>query len=229
MQYSPVEEGVFLTRPNRFIAHVALPEGVVVCHVKNTGRCAELLIPGRAVFVQRCAPDSPRKTKFDLIAVRKGDLLVNIDSQAPNKAFEEFLRAGRVPGLSAPALVHPESTWGDSRFDFYAEQGTRRFFLEVKGVTLEENGAALFPDAPTERGVKHLRELARAAKEGFGTYAVFVLQMKGMRTFAPNTAAHPAFAGAMRDARSAGVTLLAYDCVVRPDAMRLDAPVPILL
>lgn len=229
MQYDLVEEGVFLARPNRFIAHVALPEGTVVCHVKNTGRCAELLVPGAAVFVQRFPPDSPRKTKFDLIAVRKGGLLVNIDSQAPNKAFGEFLRAGRVPGLPAPTLVRPESVWGDSRFDFYAEQGAGRFFLEVKGVTLEENGAALFPDAPTERGVKHLHELSGAAQEGFGAYAVFVLQMKGMHTFAPNTATHPAFAQAMRGARAAGVTLLAYDCVVRPDALALDAPVPILL
>ncbi len=225
MKYGTVVPGRFLARPNRFIAHVELEGGTQVCHVKNTGRCRELLVPGARVYLEDFGPDTRRKTRYDLIAVEKGDLLINMDSQAPNKAVGEFLRAGGL--WEAPTLVRPETKWGNSRFDFYLEQGDRKAFLEVKGVTLEEKGLALFPDAPTLRGVKHLEELAAAAKAGYEAYALFLVQMKGVRTFRPNWALHPQFGQALADAAAAGVTVLAYDCRVTPDSMVLDAPVPL--
>ena len=225
MKYGTVVPGRFLARPNRFIAHVELEGGTQICHVKNTGRCRELLVPGARVYLEDFGPDTRRKTRYDLIAVEKGDLLINMDSQAPNKAVGEFLRAGGL--WEAPTLVRPETKWGNSRFDFYLEQGDRKAFLEVKGVTLEEKGLALFPDAPTLRGVKHLEELAAAAKAGYEAYALFLIQMKGVRTFRPNWALHPQFGQALADAAAAGVTALAYDCRVTPDSMVLDAPVPL--
>ena len=225
MKYGTVVPGRFLARPNRFIAHVELEGGTQVCHVKNTGRCRELLVPGARVYLEDFGPDTRRKTRYDLIAVEKGDLLINMDSQAPNKAVGEFLRAGGL--WEAPTLVRPETKWGNSRFDFYLEQGDRKAFLEVKGVTLEEKGLALFPDAPTLRGVKHLEELAAAAKAGYEAYALFLVQMKGVRTFRPNWALHPQFGQALADAAAAGVTVLSYDCRVTPDSMVLDAPVPL--
>lgn len=229
MRYDAVVPGVFLARPNRFVAMVDIEGRPTACHVKNTGRCAELLVPGAPVYLAACPPGCARKTQYDLVAVRKGPLLINMDSQAPNRAFGEFLRAGRLPGLEAPESVRAECQWGNSRFDFFALQGERRVLLEVKGVTLEQDGLALFPDAPTLRGVKHLRELAGAAAAGYEACAVFVIQMKGPRSFAPNRRTHPAFADALCAARDAGVRLLAYDCRITPDSMALDRPVPILL
>lgn len=224
MVYPNTTAGTFLSRPNRFIARVRLPDGEEkTVHVKNTGRCRELLLPGAAVILVR--GDAPgRKTEYDLVAVYKGDTLINMDSQAPNAAAKELL-----PRLFPGALLRPETVWGASRFDFYLEQDSRRIFVEVKGVTLEENGRALFPDAPTERGVKHLRELIRARAEGFETYVLFLIQMKGCHAFSPNEATHPAFAEALREAKAAGVGILCYDCRVSEDSMTADAPVAVEL
>lgn len=227
MRYERIQKGRFLDRPNRFIAHVEVDGAVQVCHVKNTGRCRELLIPGTTVYVDEAPPDAVRKTRYDLVAVEKGPLLINLDSQAPNRAAGEFLRAGGL--FDSPQLVRPETKWGNSRFDFYVEAAGRKIFLEVKGVTLERDGLALFPDAPTQRGVKHLEELAACAGQGYAAAALFVIQMKGVHAFSPNEETHPAFADALRKARDAGVALYAFDCAVTPDSMSLDAPVPILL
>lgn len=225
MTYANSHSAVFLSRPNRFIAHVERNGVTEICHVKNTGRCRELLIPGARVFLER-AQNPARKTKYDLIAVYKGERLINIDSQAPNKIFAEWIVGG---GFQNVTLVRPESRYGNSRLDFYIEAGERKIFAEVKGVTLEEDGVALFPDAPTERGVKHLRELASCVRERFDAYAVFVIQMKGARYFTPNVRTDPAFAQALREARDAGVNLLAFDCNVTPNAIMPADPVPILL
>lgn len=216
--------GIFLARPNRFIAHVEINGGVEVCHVKNTGRCAELLIPGSRVYVQRS--DNPaRKTKYDLISVYKGENLVNMDSQAPNKAAAEF-----IPELfENVSLVKAEAKHGDSRYDFYIEAGERRIFMEVKGVTLEEAGTALFPDAPTQRGVKHLNGLVNCISEGYEAAVLFVIQMKGVDRFMPNERTHPEFAAALRAAHKAGVQVYAMDCTVTPEEMTIDRPVPVIL
>lgn len=227
MNYGTVVPGRFLARPNRFIAHVELDGQTQICHVKNTGRCRELLVPGAQVYLEDFGPDTKRKTRYDLIAVEKGSLLINMDSQAPNKAVEEFLRAGGL--WESPSLVRPETKWGNSRFDFYLEQGERKAFLEVKGVTLEQEGLALFPDAPTQRGVKHLEELTAAAAAGFEAYVLFLIQMKGVHTFRPNWELHPQFGQALVQAAQAGVHVLAYDCRVTPSTMVLDAPVPVNL
>ena len=222
MQYSNVVPGRFVSRPNRFLAQVETADGVQTCHVKNTGRCAELLLPGAPVWLQRFGADAKRKTKFDLIAVQKGALLLNIDSQAPNAAAREFLASGGLGWI--PSVLRPEYTWGDSRFDFYLEHGGRRCLAEVKGVTLEEDGTALFPDAPTLRGIKHLEGLSRAAAQGFACCVLFVVQFSPAAAFAPNRRTHPAFADALRAARDAGVRVLAYDCAVTPESMVLRAP-----
>ena len=227
MKYGTVVPGRFLARPNRFIAHVELDGQTQICHVKNTGRCRELLVPGAQVYLEDFGPDTKRKTRYDLIAVEKGSLLINMDSQAPNKTVEEFLRAGGL--WESPTLVRPETKWGNSRFDFYLEQGERKAFLEVKGVTLEQEGLALFPDAPTQRGVKHLEELTAAAAAGFEAYVLFLIQMKGVHTFRPNWELHPQFGQALVQAAQAGVHVLAYDCRVTPSTMVLDAPVPVNL
>lgn len=224
MKYGEVLPGRFLSRPNRFIAQVALPEGEAVAHVKNTGRCRELLTPGARVYLERAAQPA-RKTAYDLIAVEKGPLLVNMDSQAPNRVFREFAPAF-LPGLTG---LRAEVVFEDSRFDFYVEAGARRAFVEVKGVTLEENGLALFPDAPTQRGVKHLNGLCRAMEAGYEAYVCFVIQMKGVSAFAPNDRTHPQFGEALRRAAAAGVAVRAYDCRVTPDSLQMDSPVPIRL
>lgn len=226
MQYQRIEKGRFLSRPNRFIAHVELDGRTEVVHVKNTGRCRELLIPGATVYLEKS--DNPaRKTQYDLIAVEKGTLLVNMDAQAPNQVFREWAEAGNFQeGLT---LLRPETTWGDSRFDFYWEAGARRGFVEVKGVTLEEDGHACFPDAPTERGVKHLNELARCQTDGYEAAVCFVLQMAGMKDFAPNDRTHPAFGDALRQAAQAGVRIMARECIVTPDSLTIGAAVPVLL
>ena len=226
MRYGEVKRGRFLARPNRFVAHVELEGERVVCHVKNTGRCRELLTSGAAVYLER-AENPARKTPYDLIAVEKGDLLINMDAQAPNKVFGEWAAAGRfLPGLMA---LRPEFTWEDSRFDFRLEDHLGPCFVEVKGVTLEQDGLALFPDAPTERGVKHLRGLRRAVERGYRAAVFFVVQMKGPRLFRPNDDTHPAFGQALREAAAAGVGVYAWDCAVTPESLTLDAPVEVAL
>ena len=227
MRYHAVRPARFQSRPNRFIARVELDGREETVHVKNTGRCRELLLPGRTVYLEQSSNPN-RKTRFDLIAVDKSGLLINLDAQAPNQVFAEWARAGRFrPNLT---LLRPETTWGSSRFDFYWEDAAgAKGFVEVKGCTLEEGGLALFPDAPTLRGVKHLRELARAQGEGYACTVCLVLQMKGCRLFCPNERTHPAFGQALREAASAGVQVLAMDCQVAPDRLELDAPVPVSL
>lgn len=223
MHYGEVVRGTFLSRPNRFIARVMLEEGEAVCHVKNTGRCRELLVPGAPVYLE-AAENPARKTRWDLIAVEKGELLINMDAQAPNKVFGEWAAAGNfLPDLTA---IRPEFTWEDSRFDFLLEDAQGKIFVEVKGVTLEEDGEVRFPDAPTERGVKHLRGLQRAVEQGHRAAVFFVIQMKGPTRFRPNDATHPAFGAALREAAGNGVDVYAYDCLVTPDGLTLDAPVP---
>ena len=227
MQYPNICSARFLARPNRFVARVEREGTEETVHVKNTGRCRELLVPGATVYLTR--GDNPhRKTRYDLVAVEKGPLLVNLDSQAPNRVFAEWARAGRFrPELT---LLRPETTWGNSRFDFYWEgTGGRRGFVEVKGVTLEEGGHARFPDAPTLRGVKHLEELARCREQGYEAAVCFVLQMGGMVDFAPNDATHPAFGDALRRAAGAGVRVLAVECDVTPDTLAIRGPVPVRL
>ena len=234
MKYQKILPGVFRARPNRFIAHVEVEGALEVCHVKNMGRCRELLIPGVAVWLEESA-NPARKTKYDLIAVEKrrpdGALLINLDSQAPNKVFGEWAAAG---GLSfVPTLLRPETTYGNSRFDYYwklSQDGTlRRGFWEVKGVTLEENGAARFPDAPTLRGVKHLEELILARQAGYETGVCFVVQMAGMDHVEPNNATHPEFGAALRRAARAGVEVLALECAVEPGRLTIQRQLPVRL
>lgn len=228
MQYDSIVQGRFLARPNRFIAHVEVDGREVIAHVKNTGRCRELLVPGAAVYLQDWGESHDgRKTRYDLIAVEKGSLLVNMDSQAPNKVFAQWARAGEfVPELT---LLKPECTWGSSRFDFYWESPHQRGFVEVKGVTLEHDGWVRFPDAPTQRGVKHLDELIRAKEEGYEVAVCFVVQMEGMRCFSPNDETHPAFGEALRRADRAGVQIRAVECHVTPDTLRMTKEIPVLL
>jgi len=225
MEYGKMVPGVFLARPNRFIAHVQIDGREEVCHVKNTGRCRELLPPGAEVWCQES--DNPaRKTKYDLITVKKGDRLINMDSQAPNTAAREWLLAG---GLGEISELRPETVHGDSRFDFSFMKDGKRCFLEVKGVTLENDGVCAFPDAPTERGTKHLRGLTRAAEEGFGAYVLFVVQMENVRYLHPNDATDPAFGKTLREAAEAGVEILAMDCRVTPGSMMLNKSLPVCL
>ena len=207
MRYERIIKGKFLERPNRFLAYAELTGKQEIVHVKNTGRCAELLKPGTAIYVQES--DNPdRKTKWDLICVEKGERLVNMDSQIPNKVVQEWIEEGHL--FEEVCLVRPEKTYGDSRFDLYVEAGkdcgkeeNRKIFIEVKGVTLEENGVARFPDAPSDRAVKHLEELCKAVKEGYEAYVFFVIQMKGVRYFTPNIDTHPVFCETLKKARAA--------------------------
>ena len=223
MEYTNVVSGIFQSRPNRFIAHVEIDGRSEICHVKNTGRCRELLVPGVQVWCQKF--DNPnRKTKFDLIAVQKGDRLINMDSQAPNVAAKEWLLSG---GLGALTDLRPEYTHRDSRFDFSFLLDGRRCFLEVKGVTLENDGVCAFPDAPTQRGVKHLKGLTQAAQEGFGAFVLFVVQMSDVKYLRPHDETDPAFGAALRHAAENGVTVLAMDCAVTPSQMTLRLPVPV--
>ena len=226
MKYSDIYIGKFIARPNRFIAHVELNGSIEVCHVKNTGRCRELLVPGAKVVLER-AKNPERKTKYDLIAVWKGGLLINMDSQAPNIAFGEWAECTGFPGDLTE--LRPETTHGDSRFDFYYNSRNSCGFIEVKGVTLEKDGVVMFPDAPTARGAKHLRGLIECAKNGYGAYAVFVVQMSGMKYFTPNAETDPEFAAALREAAGAGVNIIALECDVKPDSMTIARPIPVKL
>jgi len=225
MHYSNIVPGTFLSRPNRFIAHVVINGNVEVCHVKNTGRCKELLTPGAAVWCQDSASPN-RKTRYDLIAVKKGSRLINMDSQAPNAAAGEWLMQG---GLGVISDLRPETKYGESRFDFSFIKDGIPCFLEVKGVTLEHDGICAFPDAPTQRGARHLQELSQAACSGYGAWVLFVIQMSPVRCLHPNDVTDPAFGQALRQAEAAGVHILAMDCQVTPDSMTLQNPVPVLL
>ena len=225
MQYAKMVEGRFIKRPNRFIAHIEIDGKEEICHVKNTGRCRELLPVGAKVWCLD-AQSPHRKTRYDLITVQKGGRLINMDSQAPNAAAKEWLLAG---GLGEIENLKAESKHGDSRFDFSFTKDGKPCFLEVKGVTLENDGVCAFPDAPTERGARHLRELAQAAKDGYGAYVLFVIQMDNVRYLHPNDATDPAFGAALREAAAAGVQILAMDCQVTENSMVIADPVEIHL
>ena len=213
MQYPSIVTGTFRSRPNRFIALVDIDGVEQVCHVKNTGRCRELLLPGAEIWLTAPGTEG-RKTKYDLVTVRKENgLLVNIDSQAPNAVVKEWLEKQQYDA------VVPEYTYGDSRIDFYMERGAERTLMEVKGCTLEREGIGYFPDAPTDRGVKHLRELAKAVKDGYRTALAFAIQMDGIKEVRPNIQTHPEFGTAMQEARDAGVEILFLSCHVEPDGL----------
>ena len=231
MLYRHIRKAEFIERPNRFIARVRIDGHIEEVHVKNTGRCRELLAKGCIVYLEKS--DNPaRRTEYDLVAVEKvrsgkDNLLVNMDSQIPNAAVEEWLRRGEL--FSADAVIKREYTYGSSRFDFCIENNSRISFLEVKGVTLEYDGVAFFPDAPTERGLKHINELIKAHREGFGAYVLFIIQMKDIFEFRPNDVTHKAFGDALRRAQLEGVELLAYDCIVTPESIAIDKPVQIIM
>lgn len=226
MLYSNIQQGYFLSRPNRFIAHVEINGVTEVCHVKNTGRCRELLTERAIVYVQQ-HNDSKRKTKYSLIAVHKGNILINMDSQAPNKAVAEWLTEKQPFGEIR--VMKPECRHGNSRFDFYVETEKRKIFIEVKGVTLENDGIAMFPDAPTARGVKHLQELTDCMQQGYEAAAIFVIQFTGAKLFKPNYATHSEFAKALRAAQSAGVQVMALECTVTPESMCIGKSVSLQL
>ncbi len=235
MFYPNTMVGTFLSRPNRFLAHVILDGKEIVCHVKNTGRLKELLLPGTSVVVQY-HPDAAltgRKTEYSLIKVAKGNAWVNIDSQAPNQAAFEWLNGLQDSAchVVCPQLIRREVRYGDSRFDlsFTDALTGKPWLMEVKGVTLDVNGTAMFPDAPTERGIKHLDELGNAVNDGFGAAVLFVIQMKGISAFAPNAATHPKFAEALKRAHEQDVRVLAYDCIVTKDTLTIDQPIQVLL
>lgn len=224
MNYTHTEKAIFLDRPNRFIAHVELKGKTETVHVKNTGRCRELLVPGYEVILEE-GQNPARKTRYDLISVCKKGRWINMDSQAPNQAAEEWLKSGGL--FSGERVVYREKKYGNSRFDLYIETPESRAFMEVKGVTLEQDNIARFPDAPTERGLKHVRELIRCVQDGYEAYLLFVIQMKDAAVFQPNWETHPEFALTLREAREAGVKLLAYDCLVEENRMEIRDPVPI--
>lgn len=226
MEYKKMAEGIFLERPNRFVGRVTLNGKEEYCHIKNTGRCKELLVPGARVLV--CETDNlKRKTRYDLVNVYKGDKLINIDSQAPNQVAYEWLEGGGL-GITWKKLLR-EKVYGTSRIDLYGETEDRKILMEVKGVTLEENGVVRFPDAPTARGVKHLKELTESLKAGCEAYILFVVQMSDVRYFEPNRATHPEFADALAAACEAGVHILAYDCSVGERTLSIRNEVPVLL
>lgn len=216
MIYQNIKQGKFISRPNRFIANVEIDGNLEICHVKNTGRCRELLVSGATVYLQK--NDNPeRKTKYDLITVLKGKQLVNMDSQAPNKVFGEWA----CKYFTNVTHVKPETKYKNSRFDFYIEADGEKIFVEVKGVTLENDGVVKFPDAPTMRGVKHLNELCECVKDGYKAYVFFVIQMEEAKYFIPNRDTHPEFADALLKAKECGVEICAVNCCVEPDFLEI--------
>lgn len=224
MKYGNIVKGTFISRPNRFIANCEINGKLQICHVKNTGRCKELFTEGATVYLQKS--DNPnRKTLYDLTAVQKGDRLINVDSQVVNGVALEYM----------PVLfdnikrIKPECVYGNSRFDIYLETETGKIFVEVKGVTLEKDGTALFPDAPTARGVKHLKELQNAVLDGYKAFVFFVVQMDNISRFEPNKITHPEFAEELKNAQENGVTVLAYNCTVTPNEIKIKDKVNIIL
>jgi len=224
MKYKETEKAVFLKRPNRFIAEVEIQGKRETVHVKNTGRCKELLIPGAEVILEKSGNPN-RKTKYDLICVNKQGRLVNMDSQIPNKAAEEWIKKGGL--FPEEVTIRPEKKYGNSRFDLYVESPVRRAFVEVKGVTLEENNIVRFPDAPTVRGIKHVEELIHCMEEGYEAYLLLVIQMKGVKKFMPNWDTQPEFGEALIKAEKAGVKILARDCLVTEDTIEIQEEVPV--
>lgn len=226
MKYERMKKGNFISRPNRFIANVIIDGKEEVCHVKNTGRCKELLTPNACVFVQES--DNPnRKTKFSVIGVIKGERYINMDSQVTNIVVREWIEKGNL--FEDVTLIKPEKKYGNSRFDLYVEAGERKIFIEVKGATLEEDGIVRFPDAPTERGVKHINELCECIKDGYEAYIIFVIQMKDVKHFEPNEKTHKEFAEALRKAQKAGVNIIAVDCEVTEDSIDIRDNVKVVL
>lgn len=224
MKYNNIVKGEFVDRPNRFIANVIIDNKIEVCHVKNTGRCKELLVKGNTVYLQK-SDNTNRKTKYDLIAVQKGDRLINMDSQVVN-----YVALEHIPFLFENIiLIKPEYKYGNSRFDICVETESEKIFIEVKGVTLENDGVVRFPDAPTERGVKHLKELQKAVTEGYRAYVIFVVQMSDVKYFEPNSKTHPEFAEELQKAKNNGVIPLAFDCAVTPDSIEIRKPILIKL
>lgn len=226
MKYSNICEGVFIRRVNRFIAHVNIDGREEVCHVKNTGRCKEILVEGCRCLVQEFNSEK-RKTKFDLISVYKGDRLINIDSQVPNKMFYEWVKNGNF--FRDLKVLKGESFYKNSRFDFYVEYEDKKAFVEIKGVTLEDNGVVLFPDAPTSRGVKHLNELISAKKDGFEAYVIFIIQMNGVKYFIPNYNTHKEFGETLRNCMENGVNVFAFDSFVSSDSIEIKESVKVLV
>lgn len=219
MKYGKIQKAVFVSRPNRFVARVIIDGKETAVHVKNTGRCRELLTEGAQVWLEDSGK-AERKYLYSLVTVKKGERMVNMDSQSPNKAVGEFLKSGGL--FSDIKLIKPECKYGNSRFDFYVEYADKKAFIEVKGVTLENEGVVSFPDAPTERGSKHLRELCECIKDGYEAYVFFVIQMKDVLYFTPNEAHDPVFADTLRKAHNEGVKILAYDCFVSEDEMKIE-------
>ena len=219
MKYNKIVKAEFIERPNRFVAKVLLDGEELYCHVKNTGRCRELLKPGVEIYLED-SQNPERKYRYSLVTVRKGDRLVNMDSQAPNKAVFEWLKSGGL--FDNIKLLKPECKYGSSRFDFYCEYEDRKAYIEVKGVTLENDNIVSFPDAPTERGARHVAELSECIKEGFEAYIIFVVQMKGVLGFQPNAVNDPVFADALRKAYAEGVKIIAVDCEVTPEEMVIE-------
>lgn len=228
MQYQNLEKGVFIERKNRFVAEVELNGEIVGVHVPNTGRCREIFVPGAEVYVNR-AENKARKYPYTLCAVYKGDMLVHIDSAGANRLAEEALKSGRVRGLENITEVEREKSYSNSRFDFRFKKGDQTCFMEVKGVTLENNGVAMFPDAPTERGARHLQELVKAKSEGYGAYVMFVVQMKGPHCFKPHVERDRNFTLNLVKAQNAGVEIMAYDSLVSPDMIALDSLIDVIL
>lgn len=226
MEFPKLIEGKFCRRVNRFVAEVEIDGAVENCHVKNTGRLRELLLPGATVYCE-VHPEGNRKTKFSLLLVRHGEELICIDSQAPNKLAWDFVAAGELGFV--PEQLRREVTHGDSRFDLYLEREERRGFIEVKGVTLVQDGIAMFPDAPTERGAKHLRGLAAAVQEGYDAWVLFIVQRSDVTAFTPNDGGDPAFGKALREAAAAGVQVMAVTCEVTKSGSKTAAPIPVRL
>lgn len=224
MKYENIFPARFISRPNRFIAEIEINGKREICHVKNTGRCKELLIPNAKIYVQYS--DNPlRKTKYDLISIFKGKELINIDSQAPNIVFGEWIKDGSfIPNITK---IKPECKYNNSRFDFYIEAGERKIFAEIKGVTLKEDGVVMFPDAPTERGVKHIKELCDCVKDGYEAYIIFIVQMQHCEFFTPNRTTHSAFADALIQAEKLGVNIMALSCMVTTNELIIDKPVEV--
>ncbi len=226
MKYRNIVRGKFILRENRFIAQVEIDGKREICHVRNTGRCRELLVKGAEVYLEPSG-DNKRRTKFSLVTVNKNGRLINMDSQAPNKVVEEALREGRL--FENITFIKRECQYGDSRFDFYIEQGNIKTFIEVKGVTLENNNVVSFPDAPSERAVKHINELSKAVEEGYNACIIFVVQMKDVNYFTPNSETHREFALALKNAEKAGVKIMAYDCNITENEMTLADKVRVVL
>lgn len=226
MNYKNIRPAKFISRPNRFIANIEIDGKREICHVKNTGRCKEFLIDGADIFVEEFDTNK-RKTKYDLIAVYKGSKLINMDSQVTNKVVFEWISSGNL--FKNITYIKNEQKYKNSRFDLYVEAEGRKIYIEVKGATLEENGIVMFPDAPTDRGVKHLKELAECLDDGFEAYVIFVIQMKDVKGFKPNDVTHKAFADTLRQVKEKGVRILAYDCDVTETSIILNKEVPLLL